>query len=481
MGPGEGAAIVALWHDSWHCAHAGFVPPGLIAVRSHADFAARLTRMQPRLRVAGPRGAPLGLCAIRGDELDQLFVSETAWGTGLAAALLADGEARIPAMAIRGPDFIVSKPTGACRFYTRQGWVKNGRDTARLETATGLYALETLLLQKTCLTCGPGGRMPQSLEDFAFRIFTVVGSALVLMFYSEFYFLNEAPANLIAPGLTSAPLILLLLPGYCLFAYLFLIVLDRFRVATISGLFLAGAIFGWATEALFVPIVYEAPPVSFFFPSVGWHALIDVLAGWYLLRLAMRRLSFPVLAGLFALLGVSWGLWATWGWEGGGDAALAYSMAEFGNIVLIASASWIIGTFLADLGMTRRFRPSRGEVGLAALAGLGLFAFMGLAFWPWMLALAALVGLTLAALWRGGRQTPAAKAARRRGRLADFAHMPAPPAYLAMVFLPAGALPGYWLVLQNNWALPSQAIVILLLISGTGYFFWSILRLFMHR
>ena len=310
---------------------------------------------------------------------------------------------------------------------------------------------------------------------------TVVGSALVLMFFSEFYFLNEAPVKLIAPGPASAPLMLLLLPGYCLFAYLFLIVLDRFRVATIPGLFLAGAVFGWATEALFVPIVYEAPPVSFFFPSVGWHAWIDVLVGWYLLRLAMRRLSFPVLAGLFALAGIGWGLWATWAWQGDGGAALVYSMAEFRNVVLIASASWIAGTYLADLGMTRRFRASRGEVGLAGLAGLGLFTVMGLAFWPWMLALASLAGLTLAALWRGGSRATAPGDARWRGCLADFGSLPAPKAYLAMAFLPASALPSYWLVLQNNWALPSQEIVFLLLVTGVAYFFWSILRLFTHR
>lgn len=49
----------------------------------------------PNVRVVGPPRRPNGLCIVRSDELYQLFVAAPSRGSGVAAALLADAEARL--------------------------------------------------------------------------------------------------------------------------------------------------------------------------------------------------------------------------------------------------------------------------------------------------------------------------------------------------------------------------------------------------
>ncbi|MBB4260293.1 GNAT superfamily N-acetyltransferase [Bradyrhizobium sp. CIR3A] len=86
--------LAQLWHDAWHGSHAHLAPPELVRLRTLASFRDRLAVMLVDICVVGPSGAPLGLCALKSDELYQLFVSPTAHGTGVAAALIADAEAR---------------------------------------------------------------------------------------------------------------------------------------------------------------------------------------------------------------------------------------------------------------------------------------------------------------------------------------------------------------------------------------------------
>lgn len=96
---GEIDHLARLWHDVWHESHGPLAPPELIRLRTLASFRDRLEAALPNVYVVGPVGAPLGLCVLRGEELYQLFVSTEAHGSGVAAALIADAEAR---MAERG-------------------------------------------------------------------------------------------------------------------------------------------------------------------------------------------------------------------------------------------------------------------------------------------------------------------------------------------------------------------------------------------
>ena len=142
--------LARLWHDGWREAHLAHVPPELTAKRTLASFRARLDGFGDGLRVAGPAGAPLGFCAIRDDELDQLFVAPAARGSGLAARLLADGEARLAANGItRAHLLCVIENTRAAAFYARQGWQNMGVFREAVQTEDGPYRFDLIRFEKT--------------------------------------------------------------------------------------------------------------------------------------------------------------------------------------------------------------------------------------------------------------------------------------------------------------------------------------------
>jgi ribosomal protein S18 acetylase RimI-like enzyme len=87
--------LARLWYDIWHETHAPLHPPELTRLRTLESFRERLQAALPNIRVAGPPGAPVGFCVLKGEELYQLFVSPEARDSGLAAALIADAEARL--------------------------------------------------------------------------------------------------------------------------------------------------------------------------------------------------------------------------------------------------------------------------------------------------------------------------------------------------------------------------------------------------
>lgn len=148
--PAEFHAFAVMWHKAWHDGHAAIVPAGLVALRQLADFKARVARIAPLARCGGPAGAPLGFCAVRKNELYQLFVAEKARGTGLAARLLADGEARLREGGY-AEVFLDCQPDNirALRFYQRMGWSIDRPAMVTLETADGGFELETLILRKS--------------------------------------------------------------------------------------------------------------------------------------------------------------------------------------------------------------------------------------------------------------------------------------------------------------------------------------------
>jgi GNAT superfamily N-acetyltransferase len=137
--PADTHPLTLLWHQSWHDAHATITPAALVAQRTLDTFAKRLAEAGDDLRVAGPVGAPLGLCSIAGNHLDQLFIARAAYGTGLAATLLHDGEDRLRAAGIT--DAILDCAAlnhRAARFYAREGWVSQGRMMAAVDSAPPL-------------------------------------------------------------------------------------------------------------------------------------------------------------------------------------------------------------------------------------------------------------------------------------------------------------------------------------------------------
>lgn len=147
--PNDIMPTAQLWYDAWHETQAPFVPQALIDLRSLASFKARLLDMGDLLRVAGDLGAPLGMCAIKLGEMHQLFVSPSARGTGIAAALLADAELRLQGRGHTSAhlDCLIENDA-ARRFYARNGWLEQGVEIAHLDTADGPFDLPCLVFKK---------------------------------------------------------------------------------------------------------------------------------------------------------------------------------------------------------------------------------------------------------------------------------------------------------------------------------------------
>jgi len=147
--PNEIDQLARLWHDAWQDAHASIVPAELTRLRTLESFKQRLEAAFSDLRVVGPVGAPVGLCVVKDDELYQLFVSAQSRGAGVAAALIADAEARLSARGV-GTAWLACAigNNRAARFYEKCGWRRAGVVVSQLETPDGLFPLEVWRYEK---------------------------------------------------------------------------------------------------------------------------------------------------------------------------------------------------------------------------------------------------------------------------------------------------------------------------------------------
>lgn len=146
---GEIDHLARLWHDVWHESHATFAPPELIRLRTLESFRDRLEAVRPDVHVAGPVGAPLGLCVVRGDELYQLFVAREAHGAGVAAALIADAEARLAARGVETAWLACAIGNmRAARFYEKSGWHLAGTFVMMAETSNGPFPVDQWRFEK---------------------------------------------------------------------------------------------------------------------------------------------------------------------------------------------------------------------------------------------------------------------------------------------------------------------------------------------
>lgn len=143
-------ALAQLWHAGWQDAHAAVLPAALARLRTFQSFAERLQGMLADVRVIGDLGTPLGFCAIKHDELDQLFVAPEGRGTGMAAALVADAEQRLAAHGVTTAWLACAIGNHrAARFYEKCGWTLAGTVVNRLETIEGPFDLEIWRYEKT--------------------------------------------------------------------------------------------------------------------------------------------------------------------------------------------------------------------------------------------------------------------------------------------------------------------------------------------
>jgi ribosomal protein S18 acetylase RimI-like enzyme len=141
--------LARLWHGVWHETHAPLSPPELTRLRTLESFRERLKAALPNIRVAGPLGGPVGICVLRGEELYQLFVSPAAHGSGVAAALIADAEARLAESGVETAWLTCAIDNDrAARFYEKSGWRLAGTVVNPAETSSGPFPVEVWRYEK---------------------------------------------------------------------------------------------------------------------------------------------------------------------------------------------------------------------------------------------------------------------------------------------------------------------------------------------
>jgi ribosomal protein S18 acetylase RimI-like enzyme len=145
----EVGQLAQLWYDGWQDAHAQIVPAALARLRTLESFEERLRSALSRVRVAGPLNAPIGFSMTKDDELYQLYVSAQARGSGVAAALIDDVEARLAESGVEVAWLACAIGNErAAKFYEKRGWRRVGNMVNELETSEGIFPLEVWRYEK---------------------------------------------------------------------------------------------------------------------------------------------------------------------------------------------------------------------------------------------------------------------------------------------------------------------------------------------
>jgi hypothetical protein len=95
--PGDLEAIARIWHQGWFDGHLGHVPDVLLPYRRLADFRLRVPGRIEATTVATEDSRVVGFLTVHDDEVEQVYLAESARGGGAAGALLEEGERRIAA------------------------------------------------------------------------------------------------------------------------------------------------------------------------------------------------------------------------------------------------------------------------------------------------------------------------------------------------------------------------------------------------
>ena len=142
-GTGRDAGAVAdVWQLGWRDGHLGLVPEELVEARTDESFRARAAERVKEMTVAVVDGEVAGFVLVVGDEVEQVYVSASHRGTGVAEALMAEAERQVRANGHTTAWLAVAAGNArALAFYERAGWRDEGPFDYAAATAGGSIAV----------------------------------------------------------------------------------------------------------------------------------------------------------------------------------------------------------------------------------------------------------------------------------------------------------------------------------------------------
>lgn len=137
-GPDDAEAVATIWREGWHDGHLGHVPEALVAARTPESFAERVAERVADTVVAVVGDEVAGFVMVIGNEVEQVYVSGSYRGTGVASALLDRAERLVAANGHeRAWLAVAAGNVRARRFYERCGWTDDGIFDYPAATAAG--------------------------------------------------------------------------------------------------------------------------------------------------------------------------------------------------------------------------------------------------------------------------------------------------------------------------------------------------------
>jgi len=160
------------------------------------------------------------------------------------------------------------------------------------------------------------------------RIIFVLLSSAIMVFFSEKTFWHIQGYAIVELVIFYAIPV-----GACMW------IIDLFQVQSLSGLVLIGGLFGFLVEGILTPVLYEAGLLDPVMPAyfVGWHGLLSLVFGWYLIRKWLIEGDSKRLLLGSGLFGLFWGIWSL-------SYRLPESIQEFESFVQ-AGEFWLPGTW----------------------------------------------------------------------------------------------------------------------------------------
>lgn len=180
------------------------------------------------------------------------------------------------------------------------------------------------------------------MKNLLQRFLYMAATAVVLWFFSEFYFWSMIRPDFTVLGHVNTYRL------YLAATYVTFCVASIFRVRSLWALFLAGGVYGWLIEAVMVSTTYDNFPYHIAWTGLCWHALISVVFGWYVIRKQLVKDSYPATIGVSLVTGAFWIAWSSWWWMDDPENQVWTSNALFAQgtfvFMLFPSISyWILG------------------------------------------------------------------------------------------------------------------------------------------